>query len=344
MTICWFGIYNPDFGRNKIYIEALRKAGHEIVECHDDSQGFIKYWRLWKKHRGIENDYDVIVVGYPGHIVVPLAKLISKKKIIADLLGSLYDAEANSYYPNFWMKLKARFVDFMAVRFADAIFLESEAQKKFFEKRFGESDKYKVMYTGADKKFSQNFIKSDRKGKFMVLFRGKLTPESGINHILRAAEMLRGNDNINFRIIGSGYFLDQTENFLRQHNLPNFELTSRYLPDDELITIMKEADLMLGQFEDNPRLDRAIPHKTFEALAMGIPYLTGEVAAIKEVVEDNVTAFFIPLADPVALAEKIRYLSTRPKLLEQVAARAGKIFEEKFALTPLVGKLLKIML
>ena len=344
MTICWFGIYNPDFGRNKIYIQALRKAGCEVVECRDNSRGFIKYWRLWNKHRAIKGNYDVMVVGYPGHIVVPLAKLISKKKIIADLLGSLYDAEANSHYPNFWTKLKARFVDFMAIKFADIILLESEAQKKFFEKKFGESDKYKVMYTGVDEKFNQEFIKSDRKRKFMVLFRGKLTPESGIAHILRAAEMLKDNKNIFFRIIGSGYFLNQTERFLHQHNLPNLELTSQYLPDNELITIMKNADLILGQFEDNPRLDRSIPHKAFEALAMDIPYLTGEAAAVKEVVEDNVTAFLIPLADPVALAEKIRYLSIQPKLLEQLAARARKIFEEKFASKPLVKKLAKIVL
>ena len=199
MTICWFVIYNPNFGRNKIYINALKKAGHVIIECQDNSRGVIKYWRLWQKHRAIRNNYDVMVVGYPGHLVVPFAKLIAKKKVMADLLGSLYDAEINSHYPSLWNKLKARLADFMAVKFADKIFLESKAQKQFFEEKFGRSDKYEVIYTGADEKFSQNFIKSDRDGKFTVLFRGKLTPESGINHILKAVEILRDNDNISFR-------------------------------------------------------------------------------------------------------------------------------------------------
>ena len=83
MKICYFGIYNSGFGRNKIYIEALKKAGHTVIECRDDSKGLIKYFRLWQKHRTIKNDYDFVIVGYPGHMVVPWAKLLSKKKVLS---------------------------------------------------------------------------------------------------------------------------------------------------------------------------------------------------------------------------------------------------------------------
>ncbi len=342
MKICWFGIYNHDFGRNKIYIQALKKAGYIVTECQDSSRGFIKYWYLWKKHRVIRNSYDVMIVGYPGHVVVPFAKLISKKKVIADALGSLYDAEVNSHRPTFFKKIKSWLADWLMIKFADRILLESEAQKKFFEEKFGRNNKYEVMYTGADDIFVGHTNKNNR--KFTVLFRGKLTPESGIMHILEAAEILENNKNIYFRIIGSGYFLNQTEKFLHQRNLPNVELISQYLSNNELIAIMKKADLMLGQFEDNPRLSRTIPHKAFEAFAMGIPYLTGDSLAIREIAKNGINVFFVPLTDPAALAEKIKYLSMQPELLSQVATRALKIFEEKFASAPLGERLVKIML
>lgn len=345
MTICWFGIYNPNFGRNKIYIQALKKAGHIIIECRDNSHGLIKYFYLWKKHQGIKNDYDVMVIGYPGHVVVPFAKLISKKKVIADLLGSIYDAEISSHRSSLWKKIETRLADFMAVKFADKILLESEAQKKFFTKKFEKSDKYEVVYTGADEKLSQKSVRPKSVAdKFAVLFRGKLTPESGIMHILKAAEILENNKNIFFRIIGSGYLLDQVKKFLHQHDLPNLELISQYLPDDELITIMKDANLMLGQFGNNPRLNRTIPHKAFEAFALGIPYLTGDGLAIREIVKDGASAFFVPLADSQALAAKIKFLSTQSELLEQVTVCAGNIFKEKFASEPLVERLVKVML
>ena len=101
---------------------------------------------------------------------------------------------------------------------------------------------------------------------------------------------------------------------------------------------------MLGQFEDNPRLSRTIPHKAFEAFAMGIPYLTGDALAIREIANDGVSAFYVPLADPTALVCKIEFLIGQPELLAQVAARARKVFEEKFAPAPLVEELAKIML
>ena len=320
MTICWFGIYNPDFSRNKIYIEALKKAGHIIIECRDNSRGLTKYFYLWEKHLIIRNNYDVMIVGYLGHIVVPFAKFISKKKVIVDALGSLYDAEINSHNPNFLRKIKSWLADWLMVKFADKILLESEAQKKFFEKKFGKSDKYEVVYTGADEKFSRKSVKSESgKGKFTVLFRGKLTPESGIMHILKAVKMLKENDNIRFSIVGSGYFLEKVVNFISEKKLANVELISKFLPTEELIDKMGNANLMLGQFENNSRLDRAIPHKAFEAFAMGIPYLTGDALAIREIAEDKVSAFFVPLADPQTLASKMEFLSTRSKFLEQIA-------------------------
>lgn len=344
MIICWFGICNPSFGRNKIYIQALKKAGHIVVECQNNSRGMIKYWHLWQKHWAIRNNYDVMVVGYPGHIVVPLAKLISKKKVIADALGSLYDAEINSHQPNFLRKIKNWLTDWLMVKFADKILLESGAQKKFFEKKFGPSDKYEVVYTGAEQIFNDTKIQLEENKKFTVLFRGKLTPESGIVHILKAAEILKENKNIGFRIIGSGYFLEGVDNLISEKKLVNVELISRFLPIEELIEEMRKVDLMLGQFGNNPRLDRTIPHKAFEAFAMGIPYLTGEALAIREIAEDGVNAFFVPLADPEALSHKIEFLTKQAELLERVAMQARKIFEEKFGTAVLVEKLLKIML
>ena len=77
---------------------------------------------------------------------------------------------------------------------------------------------------------------------------------------------------------------------------------------------------------------------------MRVPYLTGNALAIREIAEDGINAFFVPLANPIAIANKIEFLVKQSGLLDQVAARARKIFEEKFAVTPLVERLVKIML
>lgn len=339
MKILYFGIYDPNFGRNRVYMKGLREQDVEVIECRDDSKGFLKYWRLWKKHRAI-GSYDAMIVGYPGHLVVPLAKLISRKPVIADLLGSMADAESNSRNTGFLRRAKSALIDWLAVRCADSILLESEAQKRFFEKRFGPSKKYRVLYTGADDSiFSCNL--TEKKKSFIVLFRGRLTPESGIIHILEAARLLKGEKGIRFRIIGFGQLLSRVKEIIVRDELTNIELISDFLPEETLCEKMCESSLSLGQFEDNPRLARTIPHKAFESFAMGIPYLSGDAPAIREIVTDGETGFLVPLADPSALADKIHVLRDDPVALTRIGKAANAAYKERFSSRALATELLR---
>lgn len=338
MKVLYFGIYDPSFGRNRIYMKGLRENGVEVIECRDDSKGLLKYWRLWKKHR-VVGPYDVLVVGYPGHLVVPFAKIISRKLVVADLLGSLADAEMNSRNPDVLRRVKSVIVDWLAVQCADIILLESEAQKIFFENRFGVSIKYHVLYTGADDSVF-HCDSSVARDSFVVLFRGRLTPESGITHILEAARLLKDEENIQFRIIGFGQLLREAQNIIARDSLSNIELITELLPEEELRGKMCEASLSLGQFEDNPRLARTIPHKAFESFAMGISYLSGDAPAVREIVDDGETGFLVPLIDPTALAEKIQVLFSDSETSVRVGTAARVVFEARFSPEVLARELL----
>lgn len=344
MKICYFGIFDPEFGRNRIYIEALKREGHIITLCQDSGRGLSKYWRLWQKHREIRDDYDFMIVGYPGHIIVPLARMLSNKLVIVDALGSLYDAEVHSHKPNWWKKLKSRAADRLMIMFADKILLETAAQKRYFEDRFGKLSKYEVVYTGASSMFAHQAEQGQDSGAFTVLFRGKLTPESGIVHILKAAVILKDEPRIRFKIIGSGYMLERALRLIDEDKLTNVELITRFLADDELVRSMQDADLMLGQFEDNPRLNRTIPHKAFEAFMMGIPYLTADAPAAREAIEDGENGFLVPLANPEALAMKIRSLSREPDRLREVAMCASEQFEKRFSPSASARRIVEIVL
>lgn len=343
MRLVWFGIYKPEFGRNRVYMSGLKKLGHEIVECRDDAPGVGKFFNLLRKLKGLAGGYDAVVVGYPGHVVVPIAKLVSPKLVIADLLGSLYDAE-RSHRTNIFKLAKAYVADWLAVRFADIVLLESEAQKRYFEERFGKDDKFKVIYTGADEIFvsDKSFATSD-KSRFLVLFRGSLTPESGIQYILEAAKLLRGEKDILFRIMGKGVRLEFTKKFIDENSLSNVELITEYFKPDELVRKMADADLMLGQFEDNPRLNRTIPHKAYEAFALGVPYLSGDALAVREIVREGETGFLVPLADPDAMAKKIASLSKQPEALARTAANERQEFEDKFSEKQLAQRIIHLL-
>ena len=341
-TICWFGLYDPNFGRNRVYLKGLRAAGVSVLERQDSSPGLRKYWRLWQKHRAL-GAYDAMVVGYPGHLVVPFARLIARAPVVADLLGSLTDAEEQSHRPGVLRYLKSVLIDRLAVWSANIVLLESEAQKKFFIRKFGASKKYQVLYTGADDTvFWREGDPTER--PFTVLFRGRLATESGIFHILAAAALLKDEPRIRFRIIGSGPLLRSVEEYIREQTLSNVELISQHLPDGTLRIKMSEASLALGQLEDNPRLSRTIPHKAFESFALGIPYLSGDTSAMREIAIEGETCFFVPLASPITLADKVLELSHTLELLHLVGAKAKENFTQHFSPRALAESLLGVVI
>src|SRR3989344_2086970 len=101
MKICYFNLTEKIHTRDSVYIDGLKKLGVEIVDCRDWSPGLRKFWNLYKKHRALKNDYDVMFIGFSGHILVPFARLISRKKVVFNAMSSLFDGA-------FWSNKKTR--------------------------------------------------------------------------------------------------------------------------------------------------------------------------------------------------------------------------------------------
>ena len=167
--------------------------------------------------------------------------------------------------------------------------------------------------------------------KFTVLFRGRLTPEAGVEYVLEGAEILK-NEDILFKIIGFGQMETEVKEELKKLNLPNVELITKELSNDSLRKEMCGCHISLGQFGNNERLKRTIPHKAFESLAMGIPYITANAEGVAEIFTVGETCLFVNKADPKDLAEKILTLKNNPALRNKLALNGRKLYEEK--LTP----------
>lgn len=331
MRVCYFGIYDPCFGRNAIYIKGLRQLGHTVIECRDVSPGIRKIFGLWKKHQKIKDKYDVLIVGYPGHIIVPFAKLIATKRVVADVLGSLYDAEIHSHRPSTVKGMRAFVADWLMVVFADVVLLESRTQKRFFERKFGRRNTYKVVYTGADDIFDCADRRPERKEVFTVLFKGSITPEGGIFSLLHIAESMQGRKEIVFRILGRGNMLETARAFVHEKKLPNVIFHTAFLPFADMIREMRTCDVMVGQFSDNPRLDRTIPHKAFEAIAMGIPYITARTGATNEIFVGGENCLMIERDDMDALREAILLLQRDVSLAQKLSRNGSLLYKNRFS-------------
>src|SRR3989339_1350559 len=182
MKICYFGIYDPNYSRNRILNGGLRENGVEVIECRTELKGVKKYFDLVKKHWRIRKDYDAMVVGFPGYQAMILARFLTRKIIIFDAFASAYDSSVFDRKLVKPKSLKALYywtLDWLPCRLADAVLLDTNEHIKYFVETFRiKPEKFFRIFIGADDKIYYPEIENPNK-KFTVLFFGTFIPLQG---------------------------------------------------------------------------------------------------------------------------------------------------------------------
>jgi len=330
--------------RDTTTIRGLRENGVVVTEITDNTSGWKKFIRITQKIRGGENDFDLVIVGYTGGILVPWLWLTERRPIVYNALASFFESMIISRKVGrkfSFSGFKYWIIDWLAFSLSKSILVESEHQKNYIHKTFHtSSDKIVVHLTGVDNS-SFYFDPSVKKLKqFTVLFRGKFLPEAGVDIVLRAAKMLEGKD-IGFRILGHGLLEEEARWLIGDLELKNVELITEYLPLNKLREKMLECHLSLGQMANHPRLQNTIPHKAFESLAMKLPYLTGRQPAILEILKEDGTCFCCQPGNSEDLTAKILELKEKPEDLEKIKERGFNLFQKTLTTKAMGQELIK---
>src|SRR3989338_8351410 len=144
MTICFFGNYIPDYPRIQVLKKGLEKNGVKVIECHTRKTGLAKYIELWRQHRKIKNQYDVLLVTMGAYTLVPFAKFLTTKKVIFDAFVSLKltHEDRGSSGGGFWDKF--------GCKVADKVLLDTNTQIDYFVQNYGlKRDKFIRVFVGA---------------------------------------------------------------------------------------------------------------------------------------------------------------------------------------------------
>lgn len=334
IKICYFGLDRPRWARDLVYLKGLKDQGAEVIECFDSSPGWRKYWRLLKKHRQLKNNYDLLLVGYLSNLMAPLAKLVSQKKVVYNALCSKYESiilDRQEHRPVSLYALYVWLIDFIAFKCADLILVESEAQKKFLVKMFWtEPKKFRVVFTGADDEIFHPDPQVKKFQEFTVVFRGWFLPATGVEYVIEAAKILEPA-GVKFILIGRGAFTPKVKEKIVELGVTNIELITEFLSDHDLRSKMLATQVCLGQFAEHVRLERTIQNKTFESLALRLPYVTRDSASNREILQDGVNCLFVRPADPADLAAKIMILKNDPALGECLAENGYQTYLTKLS-------------
>jgi glycosyltransferase involved in cell wall biosynthesis len=326
LRVLYFGTYERDYPRNAQVISALRGAGVEVIEHHVSVwEGRRDNWRAGptaaarlataelRLFRRPDNEFDALVVGYPGHLDLTAARRVAAgKPVVFNPLVSLYDtfvADRGRFTPTSAVARALRSIDRRALRAADLVVADTEADADFLASLAEiPRSRVEVCLVGAEERvFSPGWAPAD---PFEALFVGKLIPLHGVETVLEAARLA---PELRFRVVGSG----QLEPLL-QDRPPNVEHVS-WLQYEDLPGELHRAGCALGIFGSSEKASRVIPNKVFQALACGTPAVTADTSAARELLADRASALLIPPGDAAALVAAVRRLAEDPSLARRVA-------------------------
>ena len=255
--------------------------------------------------------FDAVLVGYPGHLDLPAARRSARgAPVVFSPLVSLSDTlvQDRGRFPEGSLAARAlRGVDRAALRAADLVVADTEVHADFLADLAGiPRDRVAVAFVGAEERlFRPGWSPAEP-----PLFVGKLIPLHGLETILEAA---RRAPDLRLRIAGSGQ-LDA----LLEGRPDNVEWI-RWTPYEQLPATLNAAACALGIFGTSAKAARVIPNKAFQALACGVPLVTADTPAARELLVDEESALLVPPADPDALAEALRRLTSDASLARRIA-------------------------
>jgi glycosyltransferase involved in cell wall biosynthesis len=359
MRVCYFGTYRQEYSRNQIMIEGLRRAGVQVIECHetlwhglDDrvqaaSGKWIQpaflwrvlhtYWNLLRKYQKA-GDYDVLVIGYPGQLDVCMARLLSwlrHKPLVWDIFMSIYliSLERGLDDKSRFTSSLLRSLESFVCRLPDQLIIDTSEYVNWFRRTYGiPARRFQLVPTGADERIYHPVISQKKEDRsFRVVYYGTFIRNHGVENIIEAARLLAADSSILFEFIGDGPERQRIQDLAANYALDNVTFIN-WLGKTDLVERVARVDVCLGAFGETPQSLMTIQNKIYEGLAMAKPVITGVSPAVSQTLKHGENIYLCERNNPLALAEAIQILRSDPILCKQLGENGYRLFHEKYDL------------
>lgn len=166
-----------------------------------------------------------------------------------------------------------------------------------------------------------------------VVFIGTFVPLQGTTTIAQAIDKLRGQDSLEFTLIGDGQQADEASRWLQDN--PAVSWLRGWQPADVIAAHLAGADICLGVFGGDGKAARVLPFKLYMAMAAGKAIITqhaystpGGCPPIPAMTCD---------ATPDALTEAITLLARDPERRIRLERQSRDYFERYLSTTALAA-------
>lgn len=195
----------------------------------------------------------------------------------------------------------------------------------------GSALKYPLIRCGVDSaRFSPV---STPKGNCMILSVGRLVEKKGFDILLKAfAKLCENGSQLKLLIGGDGPEFKRLCTLRKQLNLESSVHFLGVLSHEEVRKLLPDATLFVLPCRIDPRGDRdGIPVVLMEAMAVGVPCVSGDLPAIRELIADGHTGKLVSSEDTEVWAKTLSQLLGNPAEQTCYSQNGRKWVESEFS-------------
>lgn len=172
--------------------------------------------------------------------------------------------------------------------------------------------------------------------EIIILAVGRLVPKKGFDHLLNAMGKIRQRGSLRKRIqliiAGGGPEKKRLELLLTDLGLQGHVTLLGEQANERVRALMREADIFVLPCVEARDGDRdGIPVVLMEAMACGLPVISGDIAPIRELVRDQETGVMVPATDHNALANALLALISDDDLRVRLGKEGRAMVEAEFS-------------
>ena len=168
----------------------------------------------------------------------------------------------------------------------------------------------------------------------LILTVARLVPKKGVHLFVRALSRLhRVGRHFRAVVAGAGPELERLQKLARKCGVSGCIEWRGALAHSEVASLMREASVFVLPCVIAPDGDRdGIPVVLMEAMAKGVPCVSSDFPAIRELIEDGVSGRLVPPADVKGLARAIEALIFDPCLRDMTRSRGRATVQAEFSM------------
>ncbi len=350
MKIAWLGSLKTRTLRNRILKKGFLSNKIEIIDLTSPAE-FTPYssklalglgtasrvLQSLKKASIPRNSIDFIFISYPSQDIFPILYYLKNIQrmdapIVFDPFISVFYSYTQDYRLLNPRSLFARMIyqwEQRSFHYSDMILAETNVMCDFFSTAYRiPRSKLVRAFLGADDALfnPERYPAKQKNDKTIVSFIGEFIPSQGIEYILKSAEILRSNKNIEFHLIGGlRKPFKVAKAFVDSKELQNVRLYG-YIPLEQVPEKIADSNIQLGIFGNTPKAKMVISNKVVCAAAMAKPIITAYSKASAEVFKHQENIWFTKFANPKSLAESIIQLHEDPTTQRKIGRNARDVF------------------